>query len=313
MLKVILLLITLALSLVSIPLGSWTEWGIFIGLMALTGIPHGATDHLIYEQVHGRMHWQGFFGLYLGSMLVYALLWWAFPHVSLMLFLGLSAYHFGESQFLRFDRAGWPDWTKGWYVLWGFWVLILIIGGHEVASVGILAGMPMAQAGVHFLGQHLQAILTWLGIPLLLGFGYLGWKRHLSWGWVGLELCMLGSLWALGGQGSLLVSFAVYFGLWHACQSIEGELASLRTSFRLWDWMKAAWPFSLISFAGLGLLLLSLPWWGGHISPLLVFFVLISVLTLPHMQLMERLYRRNARKTVGWSRKDEPFIQEVRS
>ncbi|MEO1449298.1 MAG: Brp/Blh family beta-carotene 15,15'-dioxygenase [Bacteroidota bacterium] len=295
MLKLALLALTLMLSLLPVAVGSWTELGLFIGLMALTGIPHGATDHLVYEKVHGQMNWRGFLRMYLGSMLVYALLWWALPHMSLLLFLGLSAYHFGESQFLRYDLSHWPRWTKGWVALWGIWVLMLIIGGHEIASVDILNGMLLAQDSVAWIAANHMLMLTVMGVPLLLGGIMLAFGKFLSWRALGMECLMMAALIFLNTRSSLMVSFAVYFGLWHACQSIEGELAGLREAwpgFGLWDWVKAAWPFSVISFGGLGFLLAGLPWWGAHISPLLVFFILISVLTLPHMQLMERLYRK---------------------
>ncbi|MEM9984167.1 MAG: Brp/Blh family beta-carotene 15,15'-dioxygenase, partial [Bacteroidota bacterium] len=56
------------------------------------------------------------------------------------------------------------------------------------------------------------------------------------------------------------------------------------------DFFRAALPFSLISFAGIGLLLGAAFWMGELISPYLLFFMAISVLTLPHMVFMQGFY-----------------------
>ena len=89
------------------------EIGLFVLLMLGTGIPHGATDHLIYsilQKEEGKpQNLRMFLGTYLLSMLVYGLAWWLVPGLCLSIFLVISAYHFGQSQvlYVRWKPSDW--------------------------------------------------------------------------------------------------------------------------------------------------------------------------------------------------------------
>ena len=62
------------------------------------GIPHEAIDYIIYRQEQTRSALL-FYSFYFGLMLVYFAFWTYFPIISMLLFLVLSAFHFGQSQF----------------------------------------------------------------------------------------------------------------------------------------------------------------------------------------------------------------------
>jgi uncharacterized membrane protein YesL len=96
-----------------------------------------------------------------------------------------------------------------------------------------------------------------------------------------------------------LWSFAIYFALWHSLQTIEQEIKVFDIHFkkhseRKYSWknyVKDAFPFSLISFLGIGMILIGLSFFEFDTSNLLfVFFVLISILTAPHALLIENIY-----------------------
>ena len=86
---------------------------ITIALITFLGIPHGAIDHIIYYQIcrqnpSSRVNAQGsdrsieigkrlgFYWNYLLIMKVWAFSWYFCPTVTLVVFLAISAYHFGE-------------------------------------------------------------------------------------------------------------------------------------------------------------------------------------------------------------------------
>ena len=64
----------------------------------LIGIPHGAIDHILFFKKRSFSQLK-FYSIYLGLILLFLLLWIFFPFWSLLLFLLISAFHFGESQF----------------------------------------------------------------------------------------------------------------------------------------------------------------------------------------------------------------------
>ena len=85
----------------------------------------------------------------------------------------------------------------------------------------------------------------------------------------------------------------IYFALWHSLSSINWEIKVFRleqAQFSWRDFVKHAWPFSLISFVGIAILLAAGSFLSTLISPFLLFFIAISVLTLPHMVYMQQFY-----------------------
>jgi Brp/Blh family beta-carotene 15,15'-monooxygenase len=268
----------------------------FVLMMLSTGLPHGATDHVIerfrQERRGHQFAWGRFLGVYMGAMLLYGLAWTLLPLLSLGLFIVISAYHFGQSQLLYLAGGEKSPFKAMLYLSWGLAVLTAIIGLHPQASGEVLS--------VLLPGEQWRALAGWwlplLGLSASLAMLLLtvAWRQgKLTSRAYALEWLNLGVLLVLSWQCSLLVSFAVYFGLWHSLASISMELRILRQEqpgYGPWDFVRAAWPFSLISFAGIGLLLAGGYLLADYVSPYLLFFMAISVLTLPHMVFMQGFY-----------------------
>ena len=278
------------------------ELGFFIFLMALTGIPHGATDHLVYafvEKEKGReISYAYFLGIYLFAILLYGIFWYIFPLASLIVFLGISIYHFGQSQLLYLKTSEKHGLKILLYLLYGSAVLSGIILFHWQQSFEILATLIdvrwLPQTGQFAAQYYLPWILGGASVLGLTWAWHKGWLTQTQWGFELVNLAVL--LW-VANFTTLLVSFAVYFGLWHAPASILAEIQSMKVpgeSFTLGRFFRKAFPFSLISFAGIFVLIFSARWWGHLVSPYLLFFIAISTLTLPHMFFMDKLYRQTS-------------------
>ncbi len=271
---------------------------LFVVLMLATGIPHGATDHVVYAHTQtqrGRhTHYGRFLGFYLGAMVLYALAWWAMPVLSLVLFLLISCYHFGQSQWLYVPGSERAGCKISLYVAWGGTVLGALLWFNLPEALAVLAALlPNTPGLAATLGSFGRSI--WLGLLLLtLGLmGLLYWQRRLSRPQLYRELLNLVALHALFLTAPLLVGFAIYFGLWHSLRSIRAEVFHLQQAqprFNYLAFARRALPFTLISLAGLGLLWLAYTWVGTDWSPYLLFFIAISTVTLPHMVFMQGLY-----------------------
>ena len=271
----------------------------FIACMVLTGIPHGATDHIVYahvQKIHGhKVSYPRFLGLYLLGILFYGLLWYYAPLMSLLGFLLISLYHFGQSQLLYLKATEKNLLKVLLYLIWGATVLSGIILFHWEASHEILITLIPTD---YLPGVPLKPWMRTL--PWILGggclWGFIGayraeWMTKKQVIFEGLNLLALMGLFYVS---TLLVSFAVYFGLWHALASIHTELKEMRLSrgtHSLIAFFKMAWPLTLISVVGLVGLLLSMQLVNAYISPYLIFFIAISTLTLPHMFFMDKLYQ----------------------
>jgi len=92
-------------------------------LISLFGIPHGAIDNIIYLSSNEITRVR-FYLIYIVTILIYCLFWWITPIVSLVFFLFLSSYHFGESQLVDYTFI---NKKRIVYFFWGFSLISTLI------------------------------------------------------------------------------------------------------------------------------------------------------------------------------------------
>ncbi|MDP5169570.1 MAG: Brp/Blh family beta-carotene 15,15'-dioxygenase [Bacteroidia bacterium] len=273
------------------------EIGLFVLLMLGTGIPHGATDHLIYsilQKEEGKpQNWRMFLGTYLLSMLVYGLAWWLVPGLCLSIFLVISAYHFGQSQvlYVRWKPSDWRKRILGF--AWGSLILSSLLLMHLEEVVEILSSIIAVPTGIAQLSEAARWNICGSLFAIVAGCWLAAWRSNaLSTEEMLREILTLSVLFLAFALCGLWLGFALYFGLWHSLSSMKAEIQHFQAE-RSYSWrafMQDAMPFSLISFGGIGILGLC-AWWLGDQLPLsLVFFIAISTVTLPHTFYMERFY-----------------------
>lgn len=275
-------------------------WIIFALILFLTGIPHGACDHVVYNYVSkegGNRHtFQKFIGIYLLVILIYSISWIFFPIPSLLFFLMLSAFHFGQSQFQTLGLSENNPLKISLYTLWGFTVLSAIIFLNWEESAGILEGFFPANKVIT---EAYRPVLTYL----VIGFAtitalYMAilWSLHFfTLRRLLLEYLYLCILLALAAFTPLLIAFSIYFGLWHAPRSIYLQInyiQRIKPLYNLRTFILEAIPFSLLSFIGIGLLVFAVYLYKLGSSVYMPVFIAISTLTLPHTFLMDLFYKR---------------------
>jgi beta-carotene 15,15'-dioxygenase len=275
-------------------------WIVFGTVMVLTGIPHGAADYVVYlaegsrEPVSERR--RRFFSVYLLMMAAYALLWWLFPVLCLLLFIGISAYHFGQSQlyYIRLEEHHWLKIII--YLLWGSLVLLAMLYFNRAETAAVVSTLPGITAGDLVIPGNFLPYLLSGGLLIFAGLAlYLNRTNRLSGYFCLVELLTLAALCLVFHSATLLLSFAVYFGGWHSWQAmmLEWRQLNIHSDRRPFiRFLRMTWAYNLISLAGIALILL-LGWhFQQYIEPLMVFFIVISVLTMPHMYFVDRLYQK---------------------
>ncbi|WP_022835378.1 Brp/Blh family beta-carotene 15,15'-dioxygenase [Salisaeta longa] len=283
----------------------WALWQPFVlnGLtlallgaaLVLTGIPHGAVDHLVAARLFDTGgSWKGhvaFYGTYAALMAAYGAVWYVAPVAALALFFLLTMYHFGQAD-LAYWRAP-RGLDVALYLSRGALLVGLPVAAHPALVDPIfaaLAGLHPAQWALCTTYQTTTLVVLVAQHVVVLGFAAAlnapagGWRE-------GLNTAVLTALFVVVHP---LVAFAVYFGLWHSLGHILELLRFFRTRqgpTTLRGFYQKAALYTLLSFVGLGVLYAVTQSFGLQHRMIALLFILISVLTLPHMLVVEGLYR----------------------
>ena len=251
---------------------------IFALIILLVGIPHGGIDHLIHNPTITPRGLARFILRYLLLMLGYGLMWWILPLVALIAFLGMSAYHFGQSHFLEQGKLENKEGLL--YLLKGAFFLFLILFGDWSMTQKILSSMISMDLSEEFrLG-----FLGFLLVSSLIAQGFSTKPFGLT---DGLDYLILAPILYFS---PLLIGFSVYFGFWHSLPSMLAEYAYLRNIPAFNSPLKFGiqlLPFSGISLVGIAaILVVGLEFLAPN-QLYLLFFVLISLISLPHILYMD--------------------------
>lgn len=254
---------------------------LFAGLI-FTGIPHGAIDHLVAKKTSAARKSKfilvHFIFRYTLFMLIYGCAWWFFPGLSLCFFIFLTAFHFGATDMHYFRKK-----NKYLGFLLGITLTAWLLLPHQVDLINWLQLIIPKTDPVFVIIYFLFKIPVIIFILLtgLLSFP----ERSKRQDWVLFMLLLI-----LSNKLGLIGGFAFYFSGWHGWQAfndIKNYIDSGNTITQLW---KKAIPFTLLSMMGLIIIYVVTPdsVWENFGAPALI--IMISLLTLPHMHVMQDIY-----------------------
>ncbi|WP_226389361.1 Brp/Blh family beta-carotene 15,15'-dioxygenase [Penaeicola halotolerans] len=257
-------------------------WAIFILVMMTVGIPHGSIDHLLAGKQTNRKELFLFFTKYIGIILLYAVLWYLLPIVSLIVFLIISAYHFGQGHFISHEIKQ-LKWLT--YIIFGAHWLIVILASDPVLTIEIL--QPIINV---YWWENIALIVLLVSSIACLTLTFIH-KLHVHSKFLTELIGLTVLLYTL----PLLLSFALYFGFWHALPTMIQEYKALKNKqadFNLMSFVKQLIPLTLISLIGITFLLWASQRWLEEEALILLFFILISVITAPHVIVMDRFLEK---------------------
>ena len=197
---------------------------IFFGLgVILFGIPHGSLDHFIYHKERNEaMNMRSiskFLLFYLGFAVLYASLWLISVELSILLFIVISAYHFGEMDL----KALAIKTSLSSRILFSFYGLLFLVNYllFQFPNVeSILLGFPdFEQSQIERLrllyGYQEEVMIASLLIFIPILSIYLFQSKLL--GLVQLETVLqLVVLMLIVFNLPILLGFGFYFNIWHA-------------------------------------------------------------------------------------------------
>lgn len=283
------------------------QMGYFLLLIGGTGIPHGALDHIIAKNNsdnNKNFNIQQFLGKYMLAIITYSVCWIFFPSISLMIFLIISAWHFGETDLS--DIEGKNFWNNTGRITWGIFILMMILLTHEQETLSVIERITKKQTTAIQVWQffsdnsYLGLIITGLYSSIFLLSGLLKKQKSLSLS----RLFNLILILFLCSQLPLLPAFALYFGGWHAIRSFELTFKFLHhhkeeTAADPMTMWKNALPMTFL--AAFGFIFMAYIWTGLGIKtdPIPALFIFLSIITLPHLDVMDKLIRSDKPSGIG--------------
>jgi Brp/Blh family beta-carotene 15,15'-monooxygenase len=282
------------------PLNSIVQLSFFGLGVILFGIPHGSLDHFIYhkernEEMNVRSL-SKFLLFYVGFAVLYSLLWLISIELSILLFILISAYHFGEM-----DLKGLSIKTslssRIIFSLYGLLFLLnyLLFQFPDVES--ILLGFPGFEPGqverlrLLYVYQEQVMIASILFFMPILSF-YLYERKLIGFAQIEAVLQLL-ILMLIVFNLPILLGFGFYFNIWHSGLSmieIKKFLGWQDKSY--WFIYRKSWLTNGLSFLMIGVLFII---FHGNLERLLaIFFMSIAILTAPHMKVISVLFSKNS-------------------
>lgn len=135
-LNLILLIITyflFAISSIVVTYSDSMQFILILVVFVVIGLPHGSMDHVIYRQLKKSKNNINLVGLdkkYLSNsvmiMAAYILVWVLSPLIGFILFIFISAFHFGESQ-LHYYSTKSKTVNQLIFLFWGINVLLAVM------------------------------------------------------------------------------------------------------------------------------------------------------------------------------------------
>lgn len=272
-------------------------WLLFFAVFVI-GIPHGAVDHVVAADLYGiRRGTAGhlaFYSSYLIVMLLVGALWLFYPVAGMVLFLLISVYHFGQADSFALLKSGSRlsalfSWSRGFMI-----IAAVIFTDPEVCLPIIEAATGMSPDWFSILYEYsvlimIVAIAQYFavaGIVLASRSARVSSMRFLG------DSLLLATLLVLTHP---LIGFALYFALWHSMGHVHEMIEFFRENGRrvtIWKFYQLALPFTVVSLTGLTALFFIQRTYSVGNEMISLLFILISVLTLPHMLVVDRMFAR---------------------
>jgi Brp/Blh family beta-carotene 15,15'-monooxygenase len=274
----------------------------FAIMLLLTGIPHGGLDHVIAKNtaVMQKKIFTLYFFIkrYLLVIAIYSMCWITFPALSLLFFIVISAWHFGETDISYVNQKIFLSISR---FCWGAFVLLLILLMHQKETTEVLIRISKKSNQIMHLWQacinndRIILIAAATLNVILLGTAYL--TNQLKFPitrLINLLVILIITIFL-----PLLPAFALYFGGWHAIRSFElifnflNKKDNIIVKNPLMMWAKSL-PMSILAVAAF---LIALAIWNRSDitwDPLPMVFIFLSVITLPHLDVMDQMTRKDS-------------------
>lgn len=270
-----------------------TQMVLCLPFIMFIGIPHGAIDNLLYLR-EKKLNNTQFIAIYLSVVLSNVLLWIFFPVFAYLLFLFISAYHFGQSQFAHYFEK-----TNGVKKLlafsWGISLLSALVyfNIEEIQNIMLQDEHFVAFDLLHQT-QHMHYLFLVSSAVALSLMIFLTIKKAIKREIFLLETVVFFLILLSFEVMPFLIGFTLYFVILHSVKVLneEYQFLSAKDEVRSWkEFIGLLTPLTLFSFAGIAMVFAMIHYDLIHSSYGYCLLIIISSITLPHVFVMNRFYQ----------------------
>jgi len=253
-----------------------------IGIAAI-GVPHGSLDHVfgrrLLEPRLGRFWRMSFFAAYSTTAVVVAAGWLIMPLATAIFFFIVSAWHFGMEDEPVTGLTGWRR-HRDAIALGGMLIWVPSLFRAEemrgILSSIVPSAMPISSPQIVFVTQGIALLMLAIAMFAVAATA----SSPFRW-WVALRYVTFAILFA---TTPILVSFGIYFCLWHSVRGLQFLKTEMNIS--LVRFVAALLPLTIgaAMLIGIGAF-----WWseGRTVSSELTrsIFIGLSAIAVPHLLL----------------------------
>jgi beta-carotene 15,15'-dioxygenase len=288
-----------------IPMPLHIQMVILLTFVFLIGVPHGALDFLVDEQneelVKRTFSIKKFVSVYLTRLFAFSLFWFM-PWVAFSLFMVFSIYHFGETDMSSIMK---PNKTSTvLYIAYGSLIFAVLLLSHlsEIgASIPIVGGFLNGTTFYVFLERYSNLII----IVLALFFILVVYSLHRKGEIIKIrfsQVIQFSTLLLVISLLPLLLAFTFYFALWHSILSVRNIFSyfkNFNNSKKFTVFCNKSILFSLLALGSIVGLYFALDYFIPDMNLLFALLIVLSVLTLPHLAVMHRMYKNFSRNKLA--------------
>ncbi|QZK90151.1 Brp/Blh family beta-carotene 15,15'-dioxygenase [Flavobacterium sp. CHNK8] len=276
-----------------------SQFQIILGffLIFTFGILHGANDILLIQHlnpVQKKNSQHKTLLYYVVVVLVGVLLFYTLPQVALLLFIIVSAYHFGEQQWHSVKTKLNNLVCILFQFLYGLILLLLLFYFHSNQVQDIVHKITHVTVPLAAFTIVLQITAILFGLFIC----YLFWKFESLRSKIALEVFFLILFAILFKASSLIWGFALYFVLWHSIPSIIDQIIFLNGTFTFKHfkaYCKAAFIYWFVSIVGIAILFFICK--DEHFFNAL-FFSFLAAITFPHAAVIANMSNEEKNNTL---------------
>ncbi|MBC8754586.1 Brp/Blh family beta-carotene 15,15'-dioxygenase [Kordia sp. YSTF-M3] len=279
-----MIIVTFFLFWISIQFGQVIEDTIAYIFVLSLGIIHGANDLNILQKKQLKKN------NFIKSLFLYLLLislcvvsFWIHPFTSVLLFIVLSAYHFGEQHLEK--KISSDQWLQTIiFIAYGLVIFTLLFYVNVSDVNSIVSNLTNHTIDILLIEISFVIAISTLATSLL----YAHYKKHILHLNYLKEFLYLFVLFLVFKTGTLIFGFAVYFVFWHSIPSITDQIHYLfgsKNKHSIANYFKAAFFYWLLSISGL---VVAYYFMEEQLFNAVLFLILFAV-TTPHTWVMKRM------------------------
>jgi Brp/Blh family beta-carotene 15,15'-monooxygenase len=224
-----------------------------------------------------------------------AALWFLFPLISISIFIIISSYHFGQSQFIRILSSKTLI-SNIFFFLWGFSVIMAFVY-FNLEELTVLIETETMFRNFEFIFKHdiiYYSLLTSTLLTLMLLVAQF-LKGKLKVESLVIETFILALVYLTAHLFTFLIGFTLFFIVLHSFKMLQEEFNHF---YQKADWVSVTrflhklLPLTIISILGVIVLLSLIYFEWIKITYAFALIITISSITLPHVFVMEKFYHK---------------------